>query len=131
MRDHVKSLKRVLAVQQQIVKLAEWRLNASQRQSVELKADQVRLDDFIAGENLTPLLSVAAFKRGKTLQIAVARVDAAVATQTLHSDAMRRREKLAEKLVDKAVREAEQVAEKRHLEETIEAWSWREDASFP
>jgi hypothetical protein len=38
---------------------------------------------------------------------------------------------LAEKLVDKVRAEIEQAAEKRHLEETIEASAWREDASFP
>ena len=131
MRDRLKALKRVLAVQKQMVELAEWRLAASQRQHAELKADQVRLHEFVSGESLGPLLSAAAFKRGRSLQDAVARADVVLATRTQHGDAMRRRESLAEKLVDKAVAEADQAAEKRNLQETIEAWSWGKDASFP
>jgi heme-binding NEAT domain protein len=125
-------MKRVLAVQQQMVKLAEWKLSAAKQQSAELRADALRLQEFVArGDATSPALSEAAFRRGKSLQVAVARSDHTVQVQINHTDTMKRREKLAEKLVDKVVKEADQAAEKRFLQETIETALARDDASFP
>ncbi|MGD0633106.1 MAG: hypothetical protein ABSA13_02330 [Beijerinckiaceae bacterium] len=132
MRDRLKSSKRILAVQTQLVKLAEWKLNNIKRQTVELQADQARLQEFVSNaDSLSPLLSAAAFKRSKSLQTALVKSQANVASQTLHTDAMKRREKLAEGLADKMRAAASNAAEKRQLEETIEAASWTDDASFP
>ena len=132
MRDRVKSLKRVLAVQRQVVRIAEWRLGTLKQQCVELKADQVRLHEFVSGgERLSPQLSAAAFKTGQSLIGAILKREGEASRQSVHTDAMRRREKLAEQLVDKVVAVADQAAEKRALEETIEASAWRDDASFP
>jgi hypothetical protein len=132
MRDRVKSAKRILAVQTQLVKLAEWKLNNIKRQTIELRADQERLQAFVSdSESLSPLLSAAAFKRGKSLQTALVKSQANAAKQTNHTDAMKRREKLAESLVDQVRAAADRAAEKRALEETIEAAFWTDDASFP
>jgi hypothetical protein len=125
-------MKRLLAVQGQMVQLAEWRLGALNRQATELKEDQLRLRDFMSGdERLSPLLSAAAFKRGKMLQGAIVGADAKAVAQTRHRDAMRRKEKLAEKLVEKIVAEADRAAEKRQLSEIIDAMPPKDDASFP
>jgi hypothetical protein len=132
MRDRLKSAKRVLAVQHQMVKLAEWRLGVLQRQGSELQADRDRLHEFVSGgDPLSPLLSSAAFVRGQHLQKALVQCEADQQAQTQHKDTMRRREKLAEKLVDKAKAEAAHAFEKRALQEVIEAAAWVDDASFP
>jgi hypothetical protein len=132
MRDRVKSAKRILAVQTQLVKLAEWKLNNIKRETVELQADQGRLQAFISdSESLSPLLSAAAFKRGKSLQTALVKSQASAVKQTGHTDAMKRKEKLAEGLVDQVRAAADRAAEKRQLEETIDAAFWADDASFP
>jgi hypothetical protein len=132
MRDRSKSLERVLAVQRQVVRLAEWRLGTLKQQCTEIKADQARLHAFVSSEEaLSPLMSAAAFKRGEALLGAIVKREAETKMQTTHTDTMRRRERLAEKLVDKVRAELEHAAEKRHLEETIEASAWRDDASFP
>jgi hypothetical protein len=131
MRDRVKSSKRILAVQSQLVKLAEWKLNNIKRQTADLQADQERLQAFVSNaDSLTSLLSDAAFRRGKSLQAAVVKSQASAARQVSHTDAMKRKEKLAEGLVDQARAAADHAAEKRQLEETIEAAFWADDASF-
>lgn len=132
MRDKVKSSKRILAVQSQLVKLAEWRLNHTQRHAMQLQEDQTRLQEFVSqSDNLSPLMSAAAFKRGKALQSALVQTKSQAARQEAHKDTMKRREKLAEGLVDKAKSAAEREAEKRQLQEIIEAMSWPDGASFP
>lgn len=132
MRNRSKSLERVLAVQRQIVRLEEWRLGKLKQQCVEIKEDQVRLHAFVSDEDvLSPLMSAAAFKRGQTLLRSFVKREAEHATQSTHTDLMRRRERLAEQLVDKVRAEMDRVAEKRDLEETIEAMASRDDASFP
>ncbi len=131
-RDKVKSSKRILAVQTQLVKLAEWKLNLIQRKTVELHEDQQRLQAFVSqSDNLSPLMSAAAFKRGKQLQTALVQTKSAAVKQETHKDTMKRREKLAEGLVDKAKSAAAQEEEKRQLQEIIEAANWPGDASFP
>jgi hypothetical protein len=132
MRDRSKSLERVLAVQRQVVRLAEWRLGTLKQQCADIKADQARLHAFVSNEEaLSAVMSVAAYKRGQSLLNSIVTREAETATQETHTDAMRRRERLAEKLVEKMRSENEQSAEKRRLEETIEAAAWRDDASFP
>ena len=132
MRDRSKSLERVLAVQRQVVRLAEWRLGTLKQQCADIKEDQARLHAFVSSEEaLSPLMSAAAFQRGQSLLGAIVKREAEAATQTTYRDTMRRRERLAEKLVEKVRAEIECAAEKRHLEETIEASAWRDDASFP
>ncbi|MDR3464251.1 MAG: hypothetical protein P4L76_18255 [Beijerinckiaceae bacterium] len=132
MRDRLKSSKRILAVQTQLVKLAEWKLNTLKRQTAELQADQERLQEFVShADSLSPLLSAAAFKRGKSLQTALVKSQAGAAKQVSHTDAMKRKEKLAENFADRMRAAADSAAEKRQLEETIEAASWTDDASFP
>ena len=51
--------------------------------------------------------------------------------QSRLTDAMRRRERLAEKLVDRLETAAGREAEKRNLQEGLEALAQRDDASFP
>jgi hypothetical protein len=132
MRDRSKSLERVLAVQRQIVRLAEWRLGTLNQQCAGIKEDQARLHAFVSSEEvLSPLMSAAAFQRGQSLLGAIVKREAEAATQTTHTDTMRRRERLAEKLVEKVRAEIKHAAAKHHLEETIEASAWRDDASFP
>ena len=132
MRDRGKSLERVLAVQRQVVRLAEWRLGALKQQCTDLKQDQARLHSFVSGEDvLSPLMAAAAFKRGQVLLGSIVEREAEAAHQTTHTDTMRRRERLAEKLVEKVRAEIDHAVEKRQLDETIEASAWRDDASFP
>ncbi len=132
MADRAKALGRVLAVQRQVVRLAEWRLAALQRQCAEIKDDQACLQAFVAGEEaLTPLLSAAAFGRGQSLLQAAAERESQAQAQSVATDAARQRERLAEKLVEAVRAEARRAAEKRHLEEAVEAWARRGDASFP
>ena len=132
MRDRDKSMQRVLAVQRQVVRLAEWRLGVLKRQCTEIKADQVRLHEFVSGgEALSPLLSAAAFTRGQSLIADGAQREEQALQQSRHTDAMRRRERLAEKLVDDLRAKADAAAEKRDLDETLEAFAQRDPASFP
>lgn len=132
MANRKKSLDRVLAVQQQMVRLAEWRLGALQQQCAEIKADQVRLQEFVASEDkLSPLLSAAAFTRGQALLALGAKREAEAERQSDHANKMRRREKLAEKLVQKAQVVQDRDDEKRLLQETLEASFQKGGASFP
>lgn len=132
MADRAKSMGRVLAVQKQMVRLAEWRLGVLKQQAVEIREDQRRLHAFVSDEEaLSPLLSAAAFDRGRALLKASIERDAQVEEQSRLTDTMRRRERLAEKLVDKLEAAAGQEAEKRQLQEVLEAFGQRGDASFP
>ncbi len=132
MVDRVKSMKRVLDVQRQVVRLAEWRLGVLKQQCIQIEEDKARLHAFVsADEALSPLLSAAAYGRGQALLKAGAERAGEEAVQSRLTDSMRRRERLAEKLVDRLQAEADLAAEKRSLQEVIEAWAGRDDASFP
>ena len=132
MADRAKSMARVLAVQRQVVRLAEWRLGVLQGQCAAIEEDQKRLHAFVSSEEvLSPLLSTAAFERGQALLQAASERKQQAETQLCLTDSMRRRERLAEKLVDKLQAEVEQAAEKQSLQEVIEALAHRDDTSFP
>ena len=132
MKDRVKSTKRILAVQSQLVKLAEWRLEAAKRDTAAFQADQTRLQEFVGNaDHLNALMADAVFKRGKQLQAAVVRSQTSVAQQSVHKDMMKRREKLAEGLAGEARADSEREAEKRQLQEIVEAAFASGDASFP
>ena len=132
MTDRAKSMARVLAVQRQMVRLSEWRLGVLQGQCAAIKEDQQRLHAFVSSEEaLSPLLSAAAFARGQALLVAASEKKQRAEAQSHLTNSMRRRERLAEKLVDKLQAAAEQAAEKRSLQDVIEAFAQRGDASFP
>ena len=132
MADRAKSMKRVLDLQRQVVRLAEWRLGVLKQQRIQIEEDQARLHAFVsADEALGPLLSAAAYGHGQALIKAATERSGEEAAQSRLTDSMRRRERLAEKLVDKLQAEADRATEKRSLQEVIQAWSSRDDASFP
>ena len=132
MADRRKSLGRVLVVQRQMVRLAEWRLGLLKQQCAEIREDQTRLHAFVSDEDaLSPLLSDAAFDRGRSLLQASVEREGQLEAQSHHTDTMRRRERLAEKIMGRLKSEAEQAEEKRSLQDVMEAFASRDDASFP
>ena len=67
MRDRLEAMRRVLAVQQQVKRLAEWRLAAIGQQTAELTDARTALDRFVEGADLPGGLAGLALRQRSRL----------------------------------------------------------------
>ena len=132
MADRLKSLRRIEAVQAQMVRLAEWRLAAAERSCREAADDQARLRDYIAADDPHGLpLARAALQSIKDVDRKLASADRERTVQKTALDHLRRRERVASAMAEAAAAVARREGEDRDLTVTIEAWLAAQSTSLP
>ena len=122
-RSRADGLRRLEAVQGQMVRLGEARLDGATRTCAALAADAARLRDYVAGEE------------GLGTPLAKAAVRSALATERRRAAAererdalaarlgeLRRRGRVVERMASEASSEARRADEDRALREAMDAW---------
>ena len=128
MTDRLKALRRVLKVQDQLKRSADWRLAEAQRVVAEVAASKVELARFRDGELLTGPLGVAAAVQARRLD---ARGIDAEAVEAAETQAMREataRQKLVAKGVETLARDEAAARDRKDLERLIESFTARRGA---
>ncbi len=132
MADRLANLRRIQAVQKQLVRLGDWRVAMAEQACRELEADRERLRGYIVGEGALGVpLSKAALKSldrvEKRRTGAMAQRDAERARQ----DALRRRDHVIAGMAEDAALAARRADEDRDMKLTMEAWLAAHGASLP
>jgi hypothetical protein len=132
MADRLASLRRIEAVQKQMVRLSDWRLALAQQACRDLEADRERLRGYIVGEGALGVpLAKAALNSLDTIEkrraAAIAKRDAEIGRR----DALRLRETVVARMTEEAALDARRAEEDRDLKTTMEAWLVARDASLP
>ncbi len=124
MTDRLKSMKRILKVQDGIKRMADWRLAEAERERAEAAEAGRALAAFIDREMLTgPLATAAVAQSG--------RLGEREAAAVLRAEALRdatARQKLAGRAVADLGRAERQRAERKDLERLVEAFAARAPA---
>ncbi len=113
-------MKRVLKVQDQLKRSADWRLAEAERAAAEVEASKAELARFLDGALLTGPLAGIATAQARRLDM---RAIAAAQAVTAEAEAMRdatARQKLVAKGVDALAREEAAARERKDLERLIE-----------
>ncbi len=132
MDGRLKSLRRIDAVQAQMVRLAEWRLAAAEHACRETAGDQARLREYVAGDGALGMpLARAALKSITLLDRRLARAEQERVSQKTALDQLRRRERTVATMADAAAAVARKASEDRDLATTMEAWLAAKGASLP
>ncbi len=125
--DRAKSLQRIAKVQAEMVKLAEWRLAAADRQMAALAEDRARLADYAAGAGaLGEPLSKAALRSMLTIDRRVSEVRHGRLAEQARLDTLRRRDHAVTAMAEAATTEARRAAEAADLVLATEAWLARQ-----
>jgi RecA/RadA recombinase len=130
MRTRMQSLKRILAVQKDLLRLAEWKLALLQRKESDLQKDQERIVAYLdENHSFTPAYAKMIASRLRTL--AVQRQETATERQQQAERVLEqaRRVGQAERMVDAAAETLRRVEERKELADTIEAAVNRKQAS--
>jgi hypothetical protein len=132
MQARLKSLRRILAVQKDLQRLAEWKLATLQRKEADLQKDQERLVTYLDEDHsFTPTYAKTIADRLRTL--AVERQRAAVEKQIQAERVLDQTRRLGqtERRVDTAAALLRRIEERQDLAEVIEAQVNRKQASLP
>ena len=125
MTDRLKALRRVLKVQDQLKRSADWRLAESQRVAGEIAASKVELARFRDGELLTGPLGIAAAVQARRLDARGIEADAAVAAEAETMRDATARQKLVAKGVETLARDEAAARDRKDLERLIESFTTR------
>ncbi len=126
MTDRLKSMKRILKVQDGIKRMADWRLAEAERERAEAAEAGRALAAFIDREMLTgPLATAAVAQSGRLGEREAAAVLQAEAEALRDATA---RQKLAGRAVADLGRAERQRAERKDLERLVEAFAARAPA---
>lgn len=120
-------MKRVLAVQDQLKRSADWRLLAAERTAADIEAAQADLAAFMAQDDLVGPLAAVAAAQARRLAM---RGTAAARAVEVEAAAMREataRQKLVAKGVETLAREEAAARERKDLERLIEGFAGRAD----
>ncbi len=128
MTDRLKSLRRVLKVQDQLKRSADWRLAEAQRVVAEVAASKVELARFRDGELLTGPLGVAAAVQARRLDARGIDAEAAEAAETQAMRDATARQKLVAKGVETLARDEAAARDRKDLERLIESFTARRGA---
>ncbi len=131
MTDRLQGMQRLLRLQGDIKRMADWRLAEAERASAEVEEAQRALAAFVDGEVLTGPLATAAIGQAKRLNV---RAVAAVRRVESEADAMREataRQKLAGRMVEELGRAERAARERKDLERLIQGLAGREPATEP
>jgi hypothetical protein len=132
MQARLKSLRRILAVQKDLQRLAEWKLATLQRKEADLQKDQERLVTYLDEDHsFTPAYAKTISDRLRTL--AGERQRAAVEKQIQAERVLDQTRRLGqtERRVDTAAALLRRIEERQDLAEVIEAQVNRKQASLP
>lgn len=125
--DRAKSLQRIAKVQAEMVKLAEWRLAAADRQIAALAADRARLADYAAGAGaLGEPLSKAALRSMLTIDRRTSEVRVGKAAEQARLDTLRRRDHAVAAMAAAAAVDARRKGEAAELVLATDAWLARQ-----
>ena len=123
MADRLKSLRRIEAVQADMIRLAEWRLAAADKACRELAEQAARLRDYVAGGGSPGvMLSRAALKSLGDIDRRLATAEQDRVAQRTLLEALRRRDHALDAVVQRAATAARRDGEARDLAATMEAW---------
>ncbi len=134
MTDRLKTLRRIEAVQGEMIKLTEWRLAAAERACRDIAADARRLRGFIGGHDeesidgdfdrgpLGSTLTRAAQKALGSLNQRLAAAEQDRAEQRAKLDTLRRRDHAVHAATRRAATSARRDEEARELAAVVEAW---------
>ena len=120
MSERLRSLHRILAVQAQRKRLAEWALAAAETRKAAVGLERTELRGFVEAENLTGPLAGLALEQTRRLAERDAEAGRDVGRQRDALQAAERRHRLAERLTEAVAAENRIVAERRSLEQLIE-----------
>jgi hypothetical protein len=132
MQARLKSLRRILAVQKDLQRLAEWKLATLQRKEADLQKDQERLVTYLDEDHsFTPTYAKTIADRLRAL--AADRQRAAVEKQIQAERVLDQTRRLGqtERRVDTAAALLRRIEERQDLAEVIEAQVNRKQASLP
>jgi hypothetical protein len=121
MKSRLQSIRRVVAVQEQLRRLAEWKLADIERQLAEVAAAQADLDRFVdRAHPLTGMLLGVVTTQRRKLALRAAQLKEARVSQTQHVLEASRSFKLAENIEGRIDEEERRRREKAELAELIE-----------
>ena len=122
--DRSKSLARIRAVQDDLVKLARWRLSQAERAQRELTTAKSTLDGFIEGpESAGAPLAEAALRSLKTVGKRLALAENERRIQHGKLDDLLRRDQALDAACRRASLAARRAQEARDLRDVLEAWN--------
>lgn len=128
--DRAKSLARIVAVQSEMVKRAEWKLATARRQRASLDEERRLLAALVACEQpLGQGLARAALRTAAGLDVRVAVAVAEVDQLESELRSLKRRDKAVSRMAEEADMAARRADEAKSLNATMEAWLAR--ASLP
>jgi len=131
MQTRLRSLQRILAVQEDLKRLAEWKLALLHRKEIDLQKDQERLVAFL-DENHSFSPSYAKMLAGRLRTLSVQRETTAAERkqQTERVLEQARRVGQAERMIDTTTELLRRADERKDLADTIEAAVNRKPASL-
>jgi hypothetical protein len=132
MQTRIKSLRRILAVRQDMQRLAEWKLSVLQGKETELQKDQERLFAYLdENHSFTPAYARTIAEKLRVLAATRQRVAAERQIQAEHLLEQTRRLGQSERRVETAVELLRRLDERKELADVIEVQVNRKQASFP
>ena len=132
MKDRLRKINRIVAVQKQLHQLAEWKLVSLRREEDALEGSRREILRFIdEGTPLSRLFSDAVSRRLKSLSEEKAKLHALQLLQEQSALQEHQRMKRAERMASALSGEVKRVKEKDALAETIEKIGATLRASFP
>jgi hypothetical protein len=121
MQKRAAKAKRILAAQQKLHRMEQWKLAELQQQLAALKAAQIELIDALNGENaLHGLFIDTTARRLGTLAEQEQNVAHAAHEQSLRTKEHAARERVSERFAQATVQDLERELERKELVETIE-----------
>lgn len=132
MATRLKTLKRIAAVQKQVVRLSEWRLVSAEQRCRDLAADQARLQGYVMEEGALGVpLAKAALRSLHALDRKLGDAERARDASRVALDSSKRREHVVSNLTEDVGRTTRREEEDRELAVTIEAWLAARGTSLP
>lgn len=120
MTRRLKTMRRILAVQSQVKRLAEWQLSAIENRQREIEVLGRDLDGFIEQANLAGSLADLALRSRRRLAVGEAAADKERVLQAEATREARSRAKLAERMVEALAADERRVRERQDLDGILE-----------
>lgn len=125
MSERLKSMQRVLAVQAQAKRIAEWKLATIDQRKTVLDQARLALGDFMDGGELTGALAGVALTQAKRIAERQAIVDLDRQRQFDRTQKAQRSHKLAERMTETVAKDERAAEDRRALEALIDAFMTR------
>lgn len=123
MKDRLRAVQRLLVLQEQAKRLAEWELAAIETRQREVAEARESLDRFAEASGLSPSLASVAMRSRRRLAARALAAEGEHAAQKASAMEARGRLKLAERLLEVLTQEDRRLSERQELERLIEAFA--------